>query len=47
MRSMEPEQRELTIEQPSDPGYWGPAYRAPQHKILALDDNTVLQDTGE
>lgn len=44
---MELEQGELTIEQPSDPGNWGPSYRAPQHKILALDDNTVLQDTGE
>ena len=40
-------QGELTIQQPSDPGHWGPPYGALQHKILALNNSAVLQDTGE
>lgn len=41
------EQGGLTIEQPSDSGHWGPQHRALQHKVLALRDSAVLQDTGE
>lgn len=39
--------RALTIEQPRDSGYRGHLHLALQHKILALGDSAVLQDTGE
>lgn len=37
----------LSIQQPSDLGHWSSPYGALQHKILALNDGAVLQDTGE
>lgn len=42
-----PGQGGLTIEQPGDSGHWGSPHRALQHKVLALNDGAVPQDTGE